>query len=175
MCGSAAVVLVPQLWRLLLYYEQFLTGWAPGQRPDSLPVQLQLARAVDLPDAIGQKATRAPRRPPDLTKPLDKTSTWPCGILTSGWGLLLIRIGSLRVACPDRRIKMARQPNIVSIFSDQQRWDTVGCYGGSFAELDLTPNLDRMASEGVPFEYAFTCQPVCGPASGSRGAAECIA
>ena len=59
---------------------------------------------------------------------------------------------------------MARQPNIVFIFPDQQRWDTVGCYGGTFAELELTPNLDRMASEGVRFEHAFTCQPVCGPA-----------
>ncbi len=52
-------------------------------------------------------------------------------------------------------------PNIIFIFSDQQRWDTVGCYG---QELDLTPNLDRMAKEGVRFEHAFTCQPVCGPA-----------
>jgi len=52
-------------------------------------------------------------------------------------------------------------PNIIFIFSDQQRWDTVGCYG---QELDLTPNLDRMAAEGVRFEHAFTCQPVCGPA-----------
>jgi len=52
-------------------------------------------------------------------------------------------------------------PNIVFIFSDQQRWDTVGCYG---QELDITPNLDHMAEEGVRFEYAFTCQPVCGPA-----------
>jgi len=53
------------------------------------------------------------------------------------------------------------KPNIVFIFSDQQRWDTVGCYG---QELDITPNLDRMAAEGVRFEHAFTCQPVCGPA-----------
>jgi uncharacterized sulfatase len=54
---------------------------------------------------------------------------------------------------------MAR-PNIVFIFSDQQRWDTVGCYG---QQLPLTPNLDRMAKEGVRFENAFTNQPVCGP------------
>ncbi len=56
---------------------------------------------------------------------------------------------------PDRR------PNILVFFSDQQRWDTCGCYG---QELPVTPNLDRMAGEGVKFEYAFTCQPVCGPA-----------
>ena len=50
---------------------------------------------------------------------------------------------------------------MILFFSDQQRWDTVGCYG---QELDVTPNLDQMASEGVRFENAFTCQPVCGPA-----------
>lgn len=53
------------------------------------------------------------------------------------------------------------QPNIIFFFTDQQRWDTCGCYG---QELPITPNLDRMASEGVKFESAFTCQPVCGPA-----------
>ena len=53
------------------------------------------------------------------------------------------------------------KPNILLFFTDQQRWDTCGCYG---QELDVTPNLDRMAAEGVRFEQAFTCQPVCGPA-----------
>jgi len=53
------------------------------------------------------------------------------------------------------------QPNIVFLFSDQQRWDTCGCYG---QPLKITPNLDRMATEGVRFENAFACQPVCGPA-----------
>jgi uncharacterized sulfatase len=55
----------------------------------------------------------------------------------------------------------AAQPNIVFIFADQQRWDTLGCYG---QPLDVTPNLDRLAREGVRFEHAFTPQPVCGPA-----------
>jgi len=53
------------------------------------------------------------------------------------------------------------QPNLLVYFTDQQRWDTCGCYG---QPLPVTPNLDRMAAEGVRFEYAFTCQPVCGPA-----------
>lgn len=56
---------------------------------------------------------------------------------------------------------MGKKPNIVFIFSDQQRADTCGCYGQT---LPVTPNLDRMAQEGVRFENAFTCQPVCGPA-----------
>jgi arylsulfatase A-like enzyme len=53
------------------------------------------------------------------------------------------------------------QPNILFFFTDQQRWDTCGCYG---QKLPITPNLDRIAVEGVKFEKAFTCQPVCGPA-----------
>jgi len=54
-----------------------------------------------------------------------------------------------------------RPPNVIVFFTDQQRWDTVGCYGNT---MGLTPNLDAMASEGVRFDLAFTAQPVCGPA-----------
>lgn len=54
-----------------------------------------------------------------------------------------------------------QRPNILVFFVDQQRWDTCGCYGQA---LPLTPNLDRMAQAGTRFDYAFTCQPVCGPA-----------
>lgn len=56
---------------------------------------------------------------------------------------------------------MAKRPNIIFYFSDQQRWDTMGCYG---QKLPVTPYLDKMAAEGTLFENAFTCQPVCGPA-----------
>ncbi len=54
-----------------------------------------------------------------------------------------------------------KQPNIVMFFSDQQRWDSLGCYG---QKLDVTPCLDRLAKEGVKFSHAYTPQPVCGPA-----------
>ena len=55
------------------------------------------------------------------------------------------------------------RPNILFLFSDQQRWDTLGCYGRPIVD-NLTPNLDRLAAEGTLFKHAFTCQPVCGPA-----------
>jgi arylsulfatase A-like enzyme len=54
-----------------------------------------------------------------------------------------------------------RKPNIVFVFSDQQRWDTLDCCG---QKLDITRNLDKMARQGVLFENSFTCQPLCGPA-----------
>ncbi|MFD0676935.1 MULTISPECIES: sulfatase-like hydrolase/transferase [unclassified Paenibacillus] len=57
--------------------------------------------------------------------------------------------------------KMKKQPNVIVFFTDQQRWDTMGLHGNP---LNLTPNLDRMAMNGTHVPYAFTCQPVCGPA-----------
>ena len=54
-----------------------------------------------------------------------------------------------------------KKPNIIVFFSDQQRYDTLGCNGQA---LEVTPRLDQMAREGVNFKMAYTPQPVCGPA-----------
>ena len=56
-----------------------------------------------------------------------------------------------------------RRPNILFVLSDQQRWDTVDCYGAPLFP-GLTPNLDQMAQRGVRLQRAFTPQPLCGPA-----------
>lgn len=56
---------------------------------------------------------------------------------------------------------MDKNPNIVFYFSDQQRFDTLGCNG---QKLNVTPVLDKLAEKGVNFKRAYTCQPVCGPA-----------
>jgi len=52
-------------------------------------------------------------------------------------------------------------PNILIIMTDQQAWDAVG-YSGN--EMIKTPNLDRLASEGINFSHAVTPCPVCVPA-----------
>ena len=54
-----------------------------------------------------------------------------------------------------------KSPNIIFILTDQQRFDSLGCYGQN---LKFSPNIDKMAAEGVQFKYAFSNQPVCGPA-----------
>jgi len=51
-------------------------------------------------------------------------------------------------------------PNILWICSDQQRWDTLGCYGNRLVQ---TPNLDRLAARGILFERCITQSPVCTP------------
>jgi len=50
------------------------------------------------------------------------------------------------------------RPNILLIFTDQQRWDTIHAAGNPVIK---TPNLDRLAAEGVRFSNAFTASPVC--------------
>jgi arylsulfatase A-like enzyme len=53
-----------------------------------------------------------------------------------------------------------RRPNILWFMLDDGRADALGCYGSSWAR---TPNLDRLASEGVLFSAAFVQNPVCIP------------
>ncbi|MEE2753045.1 MAG: sulfatase-like hydrolase/transferase [Candidatus Latescibacterota bacterium] len=54
---------------------------------------------------------------------------------------------------------MAVRPNILLIMTDQQRWDALGCV----TNWMQTPNMDRIASEGVRFSRCITNSPVCIP------------
>ena len=63
----------------------------------------------------------------------------------------------------ERRNNAMKKQNVVVFFTDQQRFDCMGAYGNP---CGLTPNFDWMARRGTFAEYAFTPQPVCGPARG---------
>ena len=56
---------------------------------------------------------------------------------------------------------LADRPNIVLIYTDQQRCNTIGALGNSTIH---TPNMDRLVAEGVAFTHATTPSPVCMPA-----------
>ena len=57
--------------------------------------------------------------------------------------------------------QMPDNPNIVFIISDQQRQDTLACYGADWMNV---PNLNALAGESFVFENAYVAQPVCTPA-----------
>jgi arylsulfatase A-like enzyme len=63
-----------------------------------------------------------------------------------------------------REEPMTTRPNVLWICTDQQRWDTLGCYGNPWT---ATPNLDRLAASGVIFEQAYSQSPVCTPSRAS--------
>ncbi len=56
-----------------------------------------------------------------------------------------------------------KKKNVVFIMTDTTRKDMLGCYNDKMK----TPNLDKLAEEGIKYENAYTCQPVCGPARSS--------
>ena len=55
---------------------------------------------------------------------------------------------------------MTKRPNILLIVTDQQRRDTIGAYG---APICRTPNIDRLARDGIRFDAAFTPTGLCSP------------
>src|SRR4029434_8373610 len=57
-----------------------------------------------------------------------------------------------------------RKPNLVLFLPDQQRADTIACYGGVRVHA---PNLNKLASESVVFERTYVTHPVCTPSRSS--------
>ena len=64
------------------------------------------------------------------------------------------------------------RPNFVFIYTDDQRWDALSCVQkeqgetGRFPWLE-SPNLDKLASEGVRFRNAFVVLALCAPSRAS--------
>jgi len=54
----------------------------------------------------------------------------------------------------------AERPNIILVLTDDMGFGDIGCYGGKFAP---TPNLDRMAKEGIRFTQYYSASPICSP------------
>ena len=57
-----------------------------------------------------------------------------------------------------------QRPNILWICTDQQRYDTIRALGNNHIR---TPNLDRLAAEGVAFSRAYCQAPICTPSRAS--------
>ena len=54
----------------------------------------------------------------------------------------------------------SRKPNFIIIFTDDQGYNDLGCFG---SKLIKTPGIDRMAAEGVKLTSFYTGAPLCGP------------
>ena len=63
-----------------------------------------------------------------------------------------------------RQLVRKHPPNIVLIVSDDQGYNDLGCYGGTEIK---TPNLDRLAKEGVRLTSFYVTWPACTPSRGS--------
>jgi len=73
--------------------------------------------------------------------------------------MLRLFASTLLASCLLSSLAEAKRPNVIFIITDDQRRDDFG-----FIEHKaLTPNIDRLASEGTYFENSYTCSTVCTP------------
>ena len=57
-----------------------------------------------------------------------------------------------------------KKPNVLFIIADDLTATALSCYGNSASK---TPNIDKLASEGIKYTRAYTQFPVCGPSRAS--------
>ena len=55
------------------------------------------------------------------------------------------------------------RPNIIWMFSDDHATQAIGAYGGLLESYNLTPNIDRLAKEGMIFKRAYVGNSICAP------------
>ena len=60
----------------------------------------------------------------------------------------------------ETRAAAATRPNIVFIMADDHAWQAISAYGSN---RNVTPNIDRIASEGMRFDRAFVTNSICAP------------
>lgn len=72
--------------------------------------------------------------------------------------VLLLLAGFCHPAFADAPAK--QKPNVILIVADDYGWKDLGCYGSDFYR---TPNIDRLASQGVRFTQAYSACTVCSP------------
>jgi len=80
--------------------------------------------------------------------------------LFEGCLLALISFGLLQAATTQAATRRATSPNFVILFADDLGYGDLGCYGHPTIR---TPNLDRMAAEGMRFTDFYSAAPVCTP------------
>ncbi len=80
------------------------------------------------------------------------------------WTFLLTGWVALSAAGPIQAGEKANRPNILFILVDDLGWADLGCYGNRFNE---TPNIDKLAANGMRFTHYYTAGAVCSPTRAS--------
>jgi len=68
-----------------------------------------------------------------------------------------------RQATPTEGINKKQRPNVIYIMADDMATQAISAYGGIYKDIAPTPNIDRLAAEGMLFENALCTNAICGP------------
>ncbi len=77
---------------------------------------------------------------------------------TRHWSLFVILLSLVVLTCS--ALRAADRPNILFIMSDDHGYQALSCYG---SRVNQTPNLDRIARDGMRFDRCFVTNSICGP------------
>src|SRR4030042_7071498 len=80
------------------------------------------------------------------------------------WGFALVGFLHGMETARGQEAAGGKRPNILFIYTDDQSWRTLSCYKGR--PWARTPNIDRLADEGVRFTYAYAAA-WCAPSRAS--------
>ncbi len=75
-------------------------------------------------------------------------------------GLMAITL-SVRANASENKSGSGDRPNIVFLMTDDQRWDTLGCYQRR-ADV-ITPHIDKLSAQGITFDNAYYAVAICMP------------
>lgn len=75
----------------------------------------------------------------------------------------LIGVAATILGCSHADKPVAQQPNIIFIMSDDHAYQAISAYGGPLAKLAPTPNIDRIARDGMVFNRCMVTNSICGP------------
>jgi len=79
-------------------------------------------------------------------------------------GILILLLCLIITGCYKQNVNQSAQPNIIYIMADDMGYGDLGSYGSA---LIKTPNLDKMADEGIRFTQHYAGSTVCAPSRGS--------
>ena len=77
--------------------------------------------------------------------------------------VLLLALMTPLLAIRQSRCNAAERPNILFLFTDDHALKAISAYGGPLAEVAPTPNLDRIAREGMRFNHCLVTNSICAP------------
>ena len=79
-------------------------------------------------------------------------------------GGILFILTSLIISCSSPTAEQTPQrPNILFIMADDHAYQAISAYGGALADLAPTPNIDRIAQQGMLFKRCMVTNSLCGP------------
>ncbi|QDU95623.1 sulfatase family protein [Lignipirellula cremea] len=83
-----------------------------------------------------------------------------CGARIAATGALLLAVVVVQATCALSVFAAEERPNILFIMADDHGYQAIGAYGSVVNE---TPNIDRIATEGMRFDRCFVTNSICGP------------